>query len=134
MRRNRRREDLEVADSLRQLVSKINALRDTCVIVEGRSDMEALRAIGVTLPIIVYNSPGFKAAISRLEWSNVIILTDWDREGDEIYRRVRRVLEGLGYRVDEHFREEFRRLTMYMGSSVEAACKRLGEILRSVMG
>jgi len=67
------------------------------IIVEGDKDIEALRKLGVKGKIISINKgvnlSNFCDRIAH-EYSNVIILTDWDRRGGHISHTIRKNLEG----------------------------------------
>jgi len=120
-----KRKEIYLLDEVRKFISKVNELKDTCIIVEGKEDLIGLRQIGVSIPILTYNTPKFNLKILKSPWRRFIILTDWDDKGNNIYRRIRHILEEYGYYVDEYFRDEFRRLTtqIKLGNSVEEICK-----------
>lgn len=125
-----KREKLYYLDEVRKLISKVNMLKDTCIIVEGKEDLNGLRRIGVTIPILVYNTPKFSLKLMNASWKKFIILTDWDDEGKNIYRRIRHVLEEFGYYVDDHFRDEFKKIASYIkvGNSVEEVCRGISNL------
>jgi len=52
------------------------------VVVEGRKDVEALRALGVSGEIVVFN--GFSSTADLLKNRDVVLLTDYDPKGMEI--------------------------------------------------
>jgi 5S rRNA maturation endonuclease (ribonuclease M5) len=67
------------------------------IIVEGDKDIEALRKLDIKGKIIGINKgvnlSNFCDRIAY-EYSNIIILTDWDRRGGHICHTIRKNLEG----------------------------------------
>jgi 5S rRNA maturation endonuclease (ribonuclease M5) len=68
------------------------------VIVEGKKDLEALRALGVTGPILSVKTGGksFADALNEIEKtraSEVVLLLDFDRRGKEGTSRLKQNLE-----------------------------------------
>jgi len=67
------------------------------IIVEGDKDIEALRKLDVKEKIISINKgvnlSNFCDRIAS-EYSNIIILTDWDRRGGHICHTIKKNLEG----------------------------------------
>ncbi|MCX8177194.1 MAG: toprim domain-containing protein [Candidatus Bathyarchaeota archaeon] len=78
------------------------------IVVEGRRDIEALKAMGVNGQIIsakAYGKPLIEV-VSKLEaygFSEVILLLDFDRRGRELTRRLEEQLERAGIRPNLHF-------------------------------
>ncbi|MEM2394062.1 MAG: toprim domain-containing protein, partial [Candidatus Bathyarchaeia archaeon] len=73
------------------------------IIVEGKKDMEALKALGITGRIIAAKTGGKNLldVISEIEEcgaSEVILLLDFDRRGRELTRRLKQRLEKTGPR------------------------------------
>jgi len=84
------------------------------IIVEGEKDADALRRLGVVGKIIVINRGVslivFSDNIAR-KYSEVIILTDWDRKGGFLCHKIKRNLEGR-VSCNTYFREFFARNSM----------------------
>lgn len=75
--------------------------KGTPIIVEGKKDAEALKALGVKGPIIAAKTGGKNLldVISEAEecgTSEVILLLDFDRRGRELTRRLKQRLEKTG--------------------------------------
>ena len=114
--------EIEAFLELKNLVEKMNE-EISCVIVEGRKDKEALVRIGYKGKIIYAD---------RLKKVNgkVVILTDFDREGKEIAKRIKR---NVGEKnVDNFFRNEFRKILKSIGrddiQSIINLCKKYEEM------
>lgn len=84
----------EVELALDELVELNNSIP---VIVEGIKDLRALRSLGLTGDIITLNKgmslSDFADQISE-EFDEVIILSDWDRRGGSLCRRLKELLKG----------------------------------------
>ncbi len=84
------------------------------IIVEGDKDADALRRLGVVGKIIVINRGVslivFSDNIAR-RYSEVIILTDWDRKGGFLCHTIKRNLEGR-VSCNTYFREFFAKNSM----------------------
>ena len=78
--------------------------RGVPIVVEGRSDVEALRALGVNGCFVIARQNGRTVADMVLELANkadeVIILTDFDAAGQEQAMSWARELESLGLRAN----------------------------------
>ncbi len=96
-------ETLEVVDELAELS------KETPVIVEGRRDVEALGLLGVKSNIITLSKGvslvTFCEAVSR-DWPSVVLLTDWDRKGGQLARRLKEAFEANGTKVNDSIRRE----------------------------
>ena len=97
-------EDLETT-----LTELIQDNQNIPVIVEGDRDVQALRRLNLTGPIIQYNqglsAPDFCDMISTRHEA-VILLTDWDRRGGRLYWTLKRNLENR-VRCITKYREAF---------------------------
>lgn len=105
--------DPEVFEELEKTLEEIRELsaEGTPIIVEGRNDEKSLRRLGVTGP--VYQIPnGGKTPLYSLEelpnCEEVIILTDFDRTGENLADFCREHLEKLGIKVLFNMRKKLR--------------------------
>jgi 5S rRNA maturation endonuclease (ribonuclease M5) len=89
------------------------------IVVEGSRDVEALRLIGFKGRIDVcsrVNVSDFDLAESlKREASSVVLLTDFDEEGQKLNRHLTRLLEGRGVKVEVGHRRQFGRLMAALG-------------------
>jgi len=81
-----------------------NKLKDKTVIVEGIKDKKALNNLGVK-NVITLNKPIYKIIddISEM-YKDVVILTDLDKKGRELYSKLRFGLERNHVKIDNSFR------------------------------
>jgi 5S rRNA maturation endonuclease (ribonuclease M5) len=114
--------EIEAFLELKNLVEKMNA-EIPCVIVEGRKDKEALKRIGYKGRIIYADR--FKKAEER-----VVILTDFDKEGKEVAKKLMRSVGEKN--IDKFFRNEFRKILKSIGrddiQSIINLCKKYEKI------
>jgi len=80
------------------------------VLVEGKRDREALERFDIG-PIYTMRGKKFHDIGEELsqKFEGVVILTDLDRTGEEINRKLTKILESYGLKVDGSFREDLRR-------------------------
>lgn len=101
------------AENYKRFELLINKLRefDGVIIVEGVRDEVALRNLGVRAEIIrLSRLPLAEIAFIASQHHDVMILTDLDREGEELAKKLTRYLEGYRCRVDTGTRRELRRI------------------------
>jgi len=120
------RREIEEASTVKERIVKyFNSLIDTCIVVEGQSDLEELRKLNINIPIYVCNSPNFKSIYNKGSFKRIVILTDWDRKGIVLYKNLKRRFESLGFVIDEYSRELFRNTTKRFGIAVEEICRNI---------
>lgn len=90
---------------LREWVENIG-MTDLPILVEGLKDKRALEEIGVQDVFTLSGKPLFAVAEEiASSFDEVIILTDFDKKGKELYGRLARIFSRLGVKVDAYFRE-----------------------------
>ncbi|WP_148882568.1 toprim domain-containing protein [Thermococcus aciditolerans] len=101
------------AENYKRFLELIDKLREFegALIVEGLRDEVALRNLGVRAEIIrLSRLPLTEVALIASSYKEVMILTDFDRTGEELARKLLRYLEGYPCRVDAETRRELRRI------------------------
>ena len=119
--RPKRTYDLEALEEL--IASLIDAsCQGAAVIVEGRRDLQALRALGLPGPVIMASRrPALELAEEAARsYSQIIILTDWDRKGDEMCKTIEFHLRSVGSRPDREIRSRLRKLVKKEIKDVES--------------
>jgi 2,5-diamino-6-(ribosylamino)-4(3H)-pyrimidinone 5'-phosphate reductase len=96
----------KVTEALSRLAEE--SAKGTPIVVEGKKDVETLRALGVQGPVVTVKTGGksFLDVVTQLEEAGtmkVILLLDFDRRGKQGTNRLRRNLEGVGIRVNLEF-------------------------------
>ncbi len=78
---------------------------DKVIIVEGKKDKEALSSLGVK-NIVTISGPLYKVVEDVAEITDeVVILTDFDREGRKLYGFLKNNFQRNGVKIDRYFRE-----------------------------
>src|SRR3989344_3193873 len=73
------------------------------IIVEGKKDKKVLQELGCKKIITISNS--LFLTIDKIDSEEVIILTDLDKEGKNLYSVIKKSLQKKGVKIDNKFRE-----------------------------
>lgn len=111
------------------------SFQGAAVIVEGRRDLQALRALGLPGPVIMASRrPALDLAEDAARrYPQIILLTDWDRKGDEMCRTIERHLRSAGSRPDGEIRSRLKKLVKKEIKDVESL-SRYAERMREQYG
>lgn len=100
----------EKEEEIIRVISKLaeESAKGTPILVEGKKDVETLRALGINGPLLCIKTGGksFLDVVFELEEAKVpkaILLLDFDRQGKQSTNRLRYGLEGAGVKVDLGF-------------------------------
>ena len=111
-------------ESLEDLIKTlVEASHDgAAIIVEGIRDERSLRDLGVEGPIIrASRRPALEVAENAARaYGKIVILTDWDRTGDELAKKLKQHLRGTGARVDLDTRDRLKRMVRREIKDVES--------------
>ena len=91
-------------NEIEQVIEKMNNDLE-CIVVEGLKDRIALRELGFEKDIIECSNLGF-GIIDELENKKVAILTDYDKHGTMMWKKLSRALESRGAKVDDTYRKK----------------------------
>lgn len=101
-----------------ELLGSIDCLVDA-IIVEGSRDRRALRRLGFDGAIEMHSMRGLAeeelVEEIRSKYKSVLILTDFDREGRQLNKRLTTFLERRGVKTDPRLRRVFGRLMATLG-------------------
>lgn len=100
-------------ENYKRFLQLIEELREFegAIIVEGPRDEVALRNLGVRAEIIrLSRLPLTEIALIASRYHEVMILTDFDRKGEELAKKLLSYLAGYPCRVDAETRKEIKRL------------------------
>lgn len=122
------------------LEAQISALLEasgqgTAIIVEGMRDMRALRALGISGPVILASRrPALELAEDAARrYKEIIVLTDWDQKGDEMAGMIDQHLRSAGIRADLDIRSRLKKLVRKEIKDVESL-SRYVERMRELNG
>ncbi len=111
-------------ESLEELIATLVEASEegAAIIVEGVRDERSLRDLGVEGPIIrAARRPALEIAEEAArDYKEVVVLTDWDRAGEELARRMELHFQGTGARVDAETRERLKRMVRREIKDVES--------------
>lgn len=94
-------------EELKEILKKLE-LNNYCVIVEGEKDEKALQQLNIKNVFKIAGS-SLEAFVEHLpKDKKIIILTDFDKEGKELAKKLGKILSLYGYEVDEQKRKEFK--------------------------
>ncbi len=108
--------DLERAEYFIKFIDELkleNRDNNMLILVEGKNDVAALRLLGFDGPIKSIKGKRLSDLIDEiiLEYSRVLILSDWDAEGETLYKRIKFLLESYGIKVEDKYRREIKNFT-----------------------
>jgi 5S rRNA maturation endonuclease (ribonuclease M5) len=84
---------------------------DWAILVEGKRDLKALKMFGIENVVEMKGRKYHDIAEHLSEsYTGVVLLMDFDPEGEAIFRKLSRVLETYGLKTDTSFRERLREL------------------------
>ncbi len=85
-------EDIERLESIEEIILELQALADTgaIIVVEGRRDVESLRQLGINGEIRLASQQPLLEFTEQLSKSGkkIIVLTDWDKRGGMMARKI----------------------------------------------
>jgi 5S rRNA maturation endonuclease (ribonuclease M5) len=101
---------MEIIEALKKLDENVDL-----IIVEGKRDRYVLRKLGCKANIIVLGDT-HKPLLTLIEDLNmkymglkVAILTDFDEEGEELNKKIERILEGSSLKVERTLKDRLRK-------------------------
>jgi len=93
------------------------------IIVEGKNDVKALRMLGVKGEIVTSANCSNAKLVDKIRNRNVIILTDWDRRGDDLEKDLVTKFSSWGVVPDTELRRKIFSIVGRTVTSVEDLVK-----------
>ncbi len=109
-------------DELDQLISMLKMFSESGVpiIVEGYKDERSLRTLGISGPVLKLSGKNLLEIAEELaQFDNFLILTDFDRKGQELASRIFRYLGRRKVDLTQSFRRRFKNLTSRITCDIE---------------
>lgn len=94
----------ELQEVIEEIYEIIEKEKNTLVIVEGRKDKKALEELGFNNVVAVNSRPWYEVAESVKE-EKVMVLTDLDIKGKQIYSYLSKHLKDRGVYINDELRE-----------------------------
>ncbi len=111
-------------DALEEQISALleASHKGAAIIVEGMRDERALRALGVSGPVIMASRrPALLLAEDAARrYREIVVLTDWDLKGDEMAVKIDQYLRMAGIRPDMDIRSRLKKLVKKEIKDVES--------------
>jgi len=113
------RRSLNLLEKVKRLVEAVNASVDA-VLVEGARDERAVKGLGLTRPVYRVAGKRVKASLvyevsAKLKGCRVLVLTDFDEEGERLNQLLAVHLSKMGVAVEEGLRRRFNELLVEAG-------------------
>jgi len=113
----------EYIEQILEEIKKIKE-RDLLVIVEGKKDKQAIENLGITKIEVLSKIPLYKVIENVAEKTKeVVILTDMDKKGKELYHRLMAGLQKHGVKINNKLRELLFRAKVSHVEGLEKAIK-----------
>lgn len=118
--RNLRNREVNKLIKINRWMENLNKMKNIVIVVEGKTDKVALEKIGVKHDILIFYREDFWRKIELLSYSSkrIIILTDFDKEGDNLNKRIFRYAISNNIEILENERNNFRIVTKGLGNQI----------------
>jgi len=91
-------------ESKEDLVSLLRECKKFRVIVEGRKDRDALKEFGFKKITVLNEFHGFYDMVTNINDNDVLVLTDFDPEGNDLANKITNMLQRFGKKVEVGYR------------------------------
>ncbi len=131
-------EDIERLEMLDEFILELQALSDTgaIIVVEGRRDVESLRSLGIRGDIKLSSQQpllDFTEQLSR-SGKDIVLLTDWDRKGGMVARKIIDYLQAYGIMPNTNIRARIGFLVKKRIKDIESLSKYMGKLRNELYG
>ncbi|NIO22445.1 MAG: toprim domain-containing protein [Candidatus Aenigmarchaeota archaeon] len=99
--------------TIEELNELLKELKDKLLIVEGKNDKKALKSLGLKNIIAIDGRPLYEVVENINTTKEIVILTDFDKKGREIEKRLRYLLQKYKKRTNSRLRGK----TMSLGKN-----------------
>lgn len=96
-------------DQLRKIQNEIKNYRDVPVIVEGIKDKSALHLLGFN-NVVDISGRSLENSVGKINNESAIILTDFDKEGNDIAHKLTKLLVSQNIKVNSSLRNRLKNL------------------------
>ena len=98
-----------ISSFLERIEKEVKDISDSQIIVEGKRDREVMEKLGFK-NVVEISGKSFISILKKIEKERVIILTDFDEEGEKLAKRLGNFLIINGFKVDWNKRRILRNL------------------------
>jgi len=131
-------EDMERLEKMEVLILELQDMSDmgAIIVVEGRKDVESLRSLGINGEIKLSSQQpliDITEQLSRCR-KNIVILTDWDRKGGMIARKMIDYFQAYGIIPNTDIRRRIGFLVKKRIKDIESLSKYMGKLRYELHG
>ena len=117
-------DDIARLEKLEALILELQHMSDrrAVIIVEGKKDKKALRALGITGTIMLGTKKSiieFCEEVAR-DYNNVVVLTDWDENGNKLAALMESYLRSTGAAVNIDIRNKIKNIVQKRIKDIES--------------
>jgi 5S rRNA maturation endonuclease (ribonuclease M5) len=94
-----------------QVIESLKKEESAIILVEGQRDLVALRKLGIDHEIVKISGRRIFDDLSFCKGKNVIILTDFDRTGRILFKKMRTELEVMGFNPNIYYWKKLKTIT-----------------------
>ena len=131
-------EDMERLEKLDGLILELQDMSDkgAIIIVEGRKDVESLRSLGINGEIKLSSQQPLIDITEQLSrrGKDIVILTDWDRKGGIVARKIIDYLQAYCIIPNTDIRGRIRFLVKKRIKDIESLSKYMGKLRYEMHG
>lgn len=102
-------------EEIEEIIEKIKQEERLIILVEGKKDKAALMHLGIKEHIFILNGKDIWNRLEEIANNNkgkeMLILTDFDKEGKKLYGKITKDCERLGMKINKQYREFFQKRT-----------------------
>ncbi len=131
-------EDMERLEMLEELILELQDQSDTgaIIIVEGRKDVESLRSLGIRGDIRLSSQQPLLDLTEQLSGrgKDIVLLTDWDRKGGIMARKIRDYFQAFGIMPNTDIRARIGFLVKKRIKDIESLGRYIGKLRYELKG
>ena len=102
---------MKCREKVLNLIESLKNEESAIILVEGQRDCAALRKLGIEQQIEKISGKRIFDDLSFLEGKSVIILTDFDRTGRALFKKIRHELEVMGFNPNIYYWQQLNYIT-----------------------
>jgi 5S rRNA maturation endonuclease (ribonuclease M5) len=110
---------MNLQEKVLTVIESLKKEENAIILVEGTRDIIALQKLGICHPIKKVSGKKILDDISFLKGKNIIILTDFDRTGRKLFKKLRIELEVMGFKPNLYYWQTLNRLITHKMTQIE---------------
>lgn len=110
---------MNLQEKVLKVIESLKKEENAVILVEGTRDVHALQKLGITHPIKKVSGRRILDDLTSLKGKNVIILTDFDRTGRKLFKKLRLELEVMGFNPNIWYWHTLNKLITHKMTQIE---------------